>query len=108
MPRGARLDAPGTLHHIMVRGIEKRSIVSDDRDRKDFLSRMGALAVEMQTIVYAWALMDNHAHILLRSGNFGLPTFMRRLLSGYAIFHNRRHGRSGHLFHKEATDCEFC
>ncbi len=98
MPRGARLDAPGTLHHIMVRGIEKRSIVSDDRDRKDFLSRMGALAVETQTIVYAWALMDNHAHILLRSGSFGLPTFMRRLLSGYAIFHNRRHGRSGHLF----------
>ena len=53
MPRGARLDAPGTLHHVMVRGIEKRNIVSDDRDRKDFLSRMGALAVETQTIVYA-------------------------------------------------------
>ena len=52
MPRGARLDALGTLHHIMVRGIEKRSIVSDERDWKDYLSRMGALAVETITTVY--------------------------------------------------------
>ena len=52
MPRGARLDAPDTLHHIMVRGIEKRSIVSDERDWKDYLSRMGALAVETITTVY--------------------------------------------------------
>jgi len=51
MPRGARLDAPGTLHG--KRGIEKRSIVSDDRGRKNFLLRIGAFVVETQTIVYA-------------------------------------------------------
>ena len=45
MPRRARLDAPGTLHHIIVRGIERRQIVDDDRDRRDFVSRMGTLAV---------------------------------------------------------------
>lgn len=98
MPRRARLDAPGTLHHIIVRGIERRQIVDDDRDRRDFVSRMGTVAVESASSVYAWALMTNHAHILLRSGPSGLSQYMRRILSGYAISYNRRHRRHGHLF----------
>ena len=98
MPRGARLDAPGTLHHVIVRGIEKRQIVDDDKDRENFVSRMGEIAMDTGTPIYAWALMTNHAHILLRSGKTGLPTFMRRFLSGYAISYNRRHKRYGHLF----------
>lgn len=98
MPRGARLDAPGTLHHVIVRGIEKRKIVNDDKDRTDFVTRMSDIAVETDTSVYAWALMTNHAHILLRSSDYGLPRFMRRFLSGYAISYNNRHNRHGHLF----------
>ena len=98
MPRRARLDAPGTLHHIIVRGIERRQIVDDDRDRRDFVSRMGTVAVESASSIYAWALMTNHAHILLRSGPSGLSQYMRRILSGYAISYNRRHQRHGHLF----------
>ena len=98
MPRGPRLDAPGTLHHVIVRGIEKRQIVDDDTDREDFVTRMGAVALDTKTSIYAWALMTNHAHILLRSSSVGLPTFMRRLLSGYAISYNLRHKRYGHLF----------
>lgn len=98
MPRGPRLDAPGTLHHVIVRGIEKRKIVDDDTDREDFVTRMGAIALDTRTSIYAWALMTNHAHILLRSSSVGLPTFMRRLLSGYAILYNLRHKRYGHLF----------
>ena len=98
MPRRARLDAPGTLHHIIVRGIERRQIVDDDRDRRDFVSRMGTVAVESASSIYAWAPMTNHAHILLRSGPSGLSQYMRRILSGYAISYNRRHQRHGHLF----------
>jgi len=98
MPRQARLDAPGTLHHVIIRGIERKKIISDDRDRKNFVSRMGTIAKETETLIYAWALMTNHAHILLRSGSFGLPRYMRRLLSGYATSYNRRHRRHGHLF----------
>ena len=90
MPRGPRLDAPGTLHHVILRGIEKRRSIDDDEDREDFTARMGANALGTGTSVYAWALMTNHAHILLRSGTAGLPTFMRRFLSGYAVFYNRR------------------
>jgi len=44
MPRQARLDAPGTLHHVMIRGIERSPIFKDDQDRQDFISRMGMLA----------------------------------------------------------------
>ena len=98
MPRQARLDSPGTLHHVMVRGIEKRPIVNDETDRKDFVRRLGALAEETQTPIYAWALMSNHVHILLCSGALGLAKFMRRLLTGYAVSYNLRHRRHGHVF----------
>jgi len=98
MPRGARLDAPGTLHHVIVRGIEKRRIVDDVADRKNFVKRLGELSAETKTNIYAWALMTNHAHMLLRSSEIGLSGFMRRLLTGYAISYNRRHRRWGHLF----------
>jgi len=98
MPRGPRLDTPGTLHHVMIRGIERGSIVRDDNDRNEFLKRMGKLAKETATAIYAFALMNNHAHILLKSGSRGLPTYMRRFLSGYAQYFNRRHKRVGHLF----------
>ncbi|PIY21949.1 MAG: transposase, partial [Deltaproteobacteria bacterium CG_4_10_14_3_um_filter_60_8] len=98
MPRQARLDTPGTLHHVIVRGIEKRRIVDDRRDREDFVARLGTVAADTATVIYAWALMKNHAHLLLRSSEFGLSGFMRRLLTGYAITYNNRHRRHGHLF----------
>ncbi len=98
MPRGPRLDSPGTLHHVILRGIERKNIVSDNIDRKNFVTRMGDIGVKTETAIYAWALMNNHAHILLRSGPCGLPLYMRRLLSGYATSYNIRHRRHGHLF----------
>ncbi len=98
MPRGARLDAPGALHHVIIRGIEGRNIVDDYLDRENFINRLGKIALETKTAIYAWALMRNHAHLLLRSGAGGVSTFMRRLLTGHAISYNRRHHRQGHLF----------
>ncbi len=98
MARQARLDAPGTLHHVMIRGIEKANIFRDDKDREHFLSRVGEIAKATGTRILAWVLMDNHVHLLLFSGSSGLPKFMRRLLTGYAVWFNRRHRRAGHLF----------
>ncbi|ACD91474.1 protein of unknown function DUF1568 [Chlorobium limicola DSM 245] len=98
MPRGPRLDAPGTLHHVIIRGIEHGSIVRDDTDRTEFLNRMGMLAKGSATSIYAFALMTNEAIILLKSGPDGLSAYMRKLLSGYAPYFNRRHQRVGHLF----------
>jgi len=98
MPRGARLDEVGALHHVMVRGIERTAIVVDDADRQDFLNRIGKAASTTGAVIYAWALMTNHAHLLVRSGLSGLPSFMRKVLTGYSVIFNRRHRRSGHLF----------
>jgi len=92
------LDAPGTLHHVKIRGINQRRIVNDVADRKNFVKRLGELAAGTNTSIYAWALMTNHARILLRSAQIGLSGFMRRLLTGYAISFNQRHQRWGHLF----------
>ena len=98
MPRQARLDAPGTLHHVMIRGIEGTQIFRDDQDREDFLSRMGPLVDKTEATVLAWVLMDNHVHLLISSGHRGISKFMRCLLTGYAIWYNRKHQRNGHLF----------
>ena len=98
MPRGPRLDAPGTLHHVMVRGIEGRPISREDSDRADFVRRLAVLATDRDLTVYAWALLPNHAHLLLRTGRIPLARVMRSLLTGYAGTFNRRHKRKGHLF----------
>jgi len=98
MPRGPRLDAPGTLHHVIVRGIERRQIFRTDRDREDFLTRLGQVVEEGGATCFAWVLIPNHAHILLRTGTTPLAKMMRRLLTGYAVSFNLRHQRSGHLF----------
>jgi hypothetical protein len=55
----------------MVRGIEKRRIVDDEMDRRNFVRRLGSSAEETRTSIYAWALMSNHVHILLCSGALG-------------------------------------
>ena len=62
MPRSARLDAPGVLNHVTIRGIRSRSIFKDDRDRENFLERLGKLLQETRTACYAWALLPDHAH----------------------------------------------
>jgi len=98
MPRQARIDAPGALQHIVIRGIERKSIFKDVRDRDNFLGRLGIILPETSTPCYAWALLRNHVHLLLRTGLVPIATVMRRLLTGYAQQFNRRHRRHGQLF----------
>ncbi|ABA89032.1 transposase of ISPca5, Y1_Tnp domain-containing [Syntrophotalea carbinolica DSM 2380] len=98
MPRQPRLDIPGLLQHVIVRGIERSEIFLDDGDRRRFVDRFDRLLVETETDCYAWALIPNHFHLLLRCNRMELSRFMRRLLTGYAVYFNLRHNRSGHLF----------
>jgi REP element-mobilizing transposase RayT len=65
MPRQARLDASGALHHIMVRGINESAIFKDDPDKTRFLERLGEIILEAGCAVFAWVLMDNHAPNLI-------------------------------------------
>lgn len=98
MPRKARIDAPGALHHIIVRGIEKRKIFEDDKDRDQFIKRLGDILTEAETPIYAWVLIPNHVHLLLKTGLTPIAIIMSRMLTGYAGYFNRRHRRHGHLF----------
>ncbi len=98
MPRVARIDTPGLLQHVMIRGIERRKIFCDDKDREDLIDRLSALLPETKTGCYAWAFLPNHAHFLFRGGPKGIAALMRRLLTGYAVSFNKRHRRHGQLF----------
>jgi len=77
MPRKARVDAPGALHHIIACEIEGRRIFQDMVDRR------GTILSETSTACYTWALMPNHFHLLLRTGKVPSTTIMRQLLTGY-------------------------
>ncbi len=74
MPRKSRIDAPGALHHIITRGIDRRKIFKNDGDRDHFLSRLGDILTETKTACYAWALIPNHFHLLLRTSNVSIST----------------------------------
>ncbi|MBW2058222.1 MAG: transposase [Deltaproteobacteria bacterium] len=98
MPRRTRIDAAGAVHHVIIRGIERRRIFYNDADRNSFTERLGKVISETRTACLGWVLMPNHAHLLFRTGLVPLATVMRRLLTGYAVSFNRKHLRHGHLF----------
>ena len=60
MPRLARLDTPGLLQHVIVRGVERREIFLDNSDRERFVDRLSDLLIETETLCYAWSLIPNH------------------------------------------------
>lgn len=82
----------------MVRGIERGAVFRNNGDRDHFLERLGGILQETSTICYAWALIPNHFHLLLRTGPVPISTVMRRLLTGYALWYNRKYHRHGHVF----------
>lgn len=84
MPRHARIDAPGTLHHIICRGIERRKIFIDDRDRDDFVHRLSSILAQTSTTCCAWVLIPKHFQLSLRTGSTPISTVMKRLPTGYA------------------------
>ena len=98
MPRQSRIDAPGALHHIINRGMERKKIFKDDEDYENFIGRLSELLPATGTICFAWSLMPNHFHLLLQTGKTSISKLMMRLLTGYAIYYNRKYKRSGHLF----------
>jgi REP element-mobilizing transposase RayT len=98
MPRKSRIDAPGALHHITAYGTGGDAIFRDDADREGFIERLAAILVETRTPCLAWALLENHFHMLLKTGNAPITTVMRRLLTAYAVAFNRRHQRQGNVF----------
>jgi putative transposase len=98
MSRLPRLDAPGLLHHVMARGLNRQTLFKTSADYQDFLSRIEPALKYAPSEILAWAIMPNHVHLLMRSGPRGLSGFMRRLLTGFARSWNARHNRVGYVF----------
>ena len=98
MPRGPRSDAPAEIHHVWVRGIERRAIFRDERDRFDLVARLTRVLPESDVRCLGWSLLPNHYHLVLKRGPVALSRVMARINSGYATRFNRRHERAGFLF----------
>lgn len=107
MPRIARKIATSGIYHIMLRGINRQDIFTDDTDRNRFLQFLenlqfdyddqGRIAGQNYTI-YAYCLMSNHVHLLYRQGTEEVDQSMKRLEVSYAQYFNKKYGRTGHFF----------
>ena len=102
MPRGRRLDAPGTLHAVRVREIDRRRLFETTANRQDFEARRDAVGGRGLQVL-GWTLLPTHVHLRVRTGGQPLATAMRRLLTGYAATCNHRHQRDEHPFQNRTS-----
>ncbi len=98
MVRPLRVEFPGGLYHVIVRGNERKAVFRDDRDREDYLHRLAHYGQKLEFRVLAYCLMDNHVHLAIETGRARLSRIMACLQSSYTQYFNRRHRRVGHLF----------
>lgn len=97
MPRRPRIDSAG-YHHIINRGVNRSNIFEDHKDYEMFLKILCKGCTAYRAIVHDYCLMSNHFHLLVETELDNLSLFMKHVNSNYAIYFNRRHGRSGHLW----------
>jgi putative transposase len=98
MARQRRHHVPGYITHVMARGIDGMPVFRDDRDRGEFLRRLGRGLARSGFRCLAWSLMPNHYHLLIRTVEYEPAYLLRPLNGGYAAWYNRRHARRGYLF----------
>jgi len=98
MARPLRLEFDGALYHLTARGDRGEQIYVDDNDRQEFLRLLGKVCLRFDWAVYAYCLMSNHYHIVAETRTGNLAKGMRQLNGVYTQYHNRRHGRVGHVF----------
>jgi putative transposase len=97
MARLLRVEYEGAIHHVTIRGNERRALFGDDADRERFLKRLGELVDEYGVRLYLFVLMTNHVHLVLETPKGNLSRFMHNVQTGYTIYYNLRHDRAGHL-----------
>jgi putative transposase len=98
MARPLRIDQEDTFYHVFNRGNERHAIFRDAQDHEGFLSRLGRCAQRFSLAIYAYVLMDNHYHLLVRTREANLSAAIQWLGVSYSTWHNARHDRIGHLF----------
>ncbi|KPU45142.1 transposase IS200 like protein [Oxobacter pfennigii] len=98
MPRCARIKAPSCTYHIMVRSISEVLLYDDDTDKIRYLKTLKKYQEMFRFKVYAYCIMDTHAHFIIYSNGADISKVMHGVNQSYAQYYNRRHGRHGHLF----------
>ncbi len=98
MPRVARRKSNCGIYHIIMRGINRQTIFEDEEDYKRFIQTIQRFKKKCEYIVFAYCLMGNHLHLLLKEGKEPLETVMRRICGSYVLWYNSKYGRIGYLF----------
>lgn len=98
MARQVRVEFPGAIYHVMARGDRREPIVLDDGDRTGFLRAVGEMCDRGGALVHAYALLDNHYHLIVETPGGNLVEGMRWLQNTYTRRFNNRHGLWGHVF----------
>lgn len=96
--RKARERCDSGVYHVILRGINRQDIFCDDDDFQRFLETLGQTKIDNQYAVYAYCLMSNHVHLLIRENTDKISRIMSRIGSSYAWWYNRKYERSGHVF----------
>ena len=81
MPRKSRIDAAGALHHVIAREIDRGKIFQDPTDKRNFIDRLAEILKSTETRCFAWAIIPNHFHMILKTGSVPIATVRRRLLT---------------------------
>lgn len=98
MARPQRSDAPGVWHHVMNRGIARRTVFENRRDTRCFLARLACVVRAGWIELHAYCVMTTHFHLLVRTTDAGLSRPMGRVLNNYVRWFNRGRKRDGPLF----------
>jgi REP element-mobilizing transposase RayT len=98
MARPLRIDFEGAYHHVTVRIINRSFWLKPDKIKALFLEILKKTTLKYDTVVIAFSIMDNHLHLILKSGKTALSKFMQVLLSSFAMKYNNLMHRKGHVF----------
>lgn len=98
MPRNARTKSCTGIYHIMLRGINKQTIFEDDEDRRRLLETLKKYKEICKFELYAYCLMDNHIHLLIKETEESISDSIKRICSSYVYWYNTKYDRCGHLF----------
>ena len=98
MPRQARRKSKSGIYHVMLRGINKQVIFEDEEDSLKFLETLKNYKAISGYKIFAYCLMSNHIHLLLKVEKENLDLIIKRIAGSYVYWYNWKYHRSGHLF----------
>ncbi|MEQ6377495.1 transposase [Bacillaceae bacterium S4-13-58] len=98
MPRGARKKSCNGVYHIIFRGVNRQVIFEGEEDKLRFLSTVVRYKKSCGFKLYAYCLMDNHVHLLLKESEESVSRIVQRICASYVLWYNNKYDRSGHLF----------